>query len=117
MRKLLDAARHCLNDNPDVVTLAQLAARQGVSVEELRDDARKWPDTDERMLRLLTRLKARLHRRILGENGHVSRATRRLLGLDLRERQLSSTNRPVREGSGATIQIVNFADLAKPQAE
>ena len=61
----------------------------------------------------MARLKGRLEKFILGENGRVSRAAVRILGLDLRERQLSSMNRPVLEGSGATIQIVNFADCSE----
>jgi len=117
MKKLLDAARHCLNDNPGVVTLAQLAARQGVSVEELRDDARKWSDTAPRMERLITKLKARLQTLVLVKDAGISRAAVHLLGIKLREGQLSSTNRVVAEGSGASIHIVNFADCAKAPAE
>ena len=111
MRKLLDAVRHCIHDNPDVLTLAQAAARQGVSVEEVRDDARKWPDTDARALRLLVRLKARLHDRILTGEAPRSRPAVRILELDLKERQLSSSNRVMVEGSGYQVQIVHYADI------
>ena len=62
------------------------------------------------MLRWLTRLRARLHRLILGDEMRLSKAAAGILGLDLRKRQLSSTNRVVAEGRGATIHIVNFAD-------
>ena len=111
MRKLLDAVRHCIHDNPDVLTLAQAAARQGVSVEEVRDDARKWPDTDARALRILVRLKAKLHDRILAGEAPGSRAAVRILELDLRERQLSSDNRVMVEGTGIPVKIINFADV------
>ena len=113
MKKLLDAARHCINDNPSICTLSQLAARQGVSVRELRDDARKWTDTAPRMERLITELKARLLRLVLGKNGAISRAAVQLLGIELRERQLSSDNQTVTEGREFQVNIINYARPGK----
>ena len=57
----------------------------------------------------MAKLKARLEKLILGENGGLSRAAVQMLGIELRERQLSSTNRVVTEGSGYRVEIVNFA--------
>ena len=113
MRRLLEAARHCVNDIPDICTLAQVAARQGVSVRELRDDARKWTDTAPRMERIITKLEARLKARALGENGAVSRAAVRILGFNLRERKLSSDNQVVNGDTGFTVNVISYADIDK----
>jgi hypothetical protein len=110
-KKLLEAARHCFNDNPRIYTLTQLAARQGVSVEELRDDARKWDDTDVRFRRLAAKLDARLEKLVLGENGRLSRAAVQIIRIERRERQLSSANRVVPEGGGYSVHVINFAEL------
>jgi hypothetical protein len=111
VKKLLEAARHCFNDNPNICTLTQLAARQGVSVEELRDDSRKWDDTGTKFQRLVAKLEARLEKRVFSGNGGLSRAAVQIIRMELRERKLSSANRVVPEGGGYSVHVINFAEL------
>lgn len=61
------------------------------------------------MERPITKLKARLQELVFGKNGGISRAAVQILGIELRERQLSSANQAAAEGSGHSVNIITFA--------
>lgn len=113
MRALIKVAWQTIYRNKSIGTLTQVAARLGVSVEELRDDARQWTDTDVRMRRIIGQLTARLHEAVLEMKMPkiAAKGALAILELDLKERQLSSTNRVMVEGTGLQVKIVNYAEL------
>lgn len=104
----------CHDSKKETCTLTQLASRLNISVEELRDDARLWKDTDIRMRRIITRLKSRLHDRVLKWEDNAARAKAALyiLELEMKEGQLSSSNRIMAEhGTGLMVKILNYGEF------
>ena len=123
VNKLLTAARHALNDDTAtktrrsvLFTLTQLADRIGVSLGELRDDPKKWPDTSVKLERITTRLLARLHAVSLSPDEDMRsmrNAAIRIMQLEIQTQQPSADNKVVIEGSGMKCEIINYARLGK----
>jgi len=108
MKAILTVVCTATQRTRNILTLSQAAAKQGLSVEELRDDAALWKDTDIRLRRIATRLKAKLHDRVMNKDRNKSLAAIAMLESEFKERQLSSSNRVVLEGSGAKLEVVMF---------
>jgi len=119
MRALIKRCIENVSHRKTICTLTQAASRLNISVEELRDDARLWPDTDIRLRRLVTRLKSRLHDRVLKweENAARAKAALYILELEMKEGQLSSGNRVMVEGTGLAVQIINYGEFEDGKAK
>lgn len=113
MRALIKRCIEIVCHHKELCTLTQAASRLNISVGELRDDARAWKDTDVRMQRLITRLKSRLHDRLLNwdENAARAKSAHYMLELEMKEGQPSSENRVMVEGTGMEVSILNFAEF------
>jgi len=115
VKKILTAARKWIAYHTDKATLCQVAAGIGLSIGEIRDDSQLWDDTAMIYKRLEEKLRGRLHDVALATDkaSSVTRSAVDMMKLELQERQLSSDNQLVVQGTGFTVNVVNYARQGK----
>jgi hypothetical protein len=104
--------------NERVASISEVAAGLGLSVPEIRDEARTWTDTSVKYNRIYEALRARLFTFMLAEEKDecqpVRRAAAKMIKMDLEERQLEvDSTKMGHVGGDVIINIVNYARPGK----
>ena len=120
-KRLLNAAWRFIikKGNERVASISQVAAGLGVSMGELRDEARTWKDTNHTYMRIAEALRARLFDFMLAKEGkecpQVRRSAQKMVEMNLQERQLEADETKMNRvaGTSTIINIINYASPGK----